>query len=297
MLPDGNRAQRELCAKAHTISYDRVLCFRLYKDRKVETMKCYEIMEKLEQLSPVSFAESWDNVGLLVGSRDKEIQSVLLALDATDAVIDQAVLSEADMILTHHPMIFSGMKRIVAEDFTGKRIIKLISNDINCYAMHTNFDVMGMADEAADQMHLSEREVLEITFEDEISKEGIGRIGFLEKEMTLRECADYVKEVFDLESIRMFGDGGRKVKKAAIVPGSGKDYVSHAVKMGADVLITGDIGHHDGIDAMEQGLSVLDAGHFGLEKIFISYMKDFISREMPEIRILEARQQAPFEVI
>lgn len=260
-------------------------------------MKCYEIMEKLEQLSPVSFAESWDNVGLLVGSRDKEIQSVLLALDATDAVIDQAVLSEADMILTHHPMIFSGMKRIVAEDFTGKRVIKLISNDINCYAMHTNFDVMGMADEAADQMHLSEREVLEITFEDEISKEGIGRIGFLEKEMTLRECADYVKEVFDLESIRMFGDGGRKVKKAAIVPGSGKDYVSHAVKMGADVLITGDIGHHDGIDAMEQGLSVLDAGHFGLEKIFISYMKDFISREMPEIRILEARQQAPFEVI
>lgn len=88
-------------------------------------MKCSEVMAKLEELSPRSFAESWDNVGLLVGSRDKEVESVMIALDATDAVIDQAVLAGADMLLTHHPMIFSAMKRITAEDFTGKRIIKL----------------------------------------------------------------------------------------------------------------------------------------------------------------------------
>ena len=122
-------------------------------------MKCSEVMAKLEELSPRSFAESWDNVGLLVGSRDKEVESVMIALDATDAVIDQAVLAGADMLLTHHPMIFSAMKRITAENFTGKRIIKLIANDISYYACHTNFDVMGMGDEAAERLALEERSV------------------------------------------------------------------------------------------------------------------------------------------
>ena len=168
-------------------------------------MKCSEIMAKLEELSPLSFAESWDNVGLLVGSREREVESVMIALDATDAVIDQAVLAGADMLLTHHPLIFSPQNRITAEDFTGKRIIKLIVNDICCYASHTNFDVMGMGDEAAERLALEERSVLEITFEDELSQEGIGRVGILPECMTLRECASYVKETFDLDTVKVFG--------------------------------------------------------------------------------------------
>ena len=257
-------------------------------------MKCSEVMAKLEELSPRSFAESWDNVGLLVGSRDKEVDSVMIALDATDAVIDQAVLAGADMLLTHHPMIFSAMKRITAEDFTGKRIIKLIANDISYYACHTNFDVMGMADEAADRLALADRTVLETTFEDELSKEGIGRVGIFPEEMTLRECAAYVKEIFDLETVRVFGEAEQKIRKAAVVPGSGKDYISQAVRAGADVFISGDIGHHDGIDALEQGITIIDAGHYGLEQIFVPYMKEFLSRELPQLHLLTARQQEPF---
>ena len=231
-------------------------------------------MAKLEELSPLSFAESWDNVGLLVGSREREVESVMIALDATDAVIDQAVLAGADMLLTHHPLIFSPQNRITAEDFTGKRIIKLIVNDICCYASHTNFDVMGMGDEAAERLALEERSVLEITFEDELSQEGIGRVGILPECMTLRECASYVKETFDLDT--------------------GKDYIRQAVRAGADVYITGDIGHHDGTDALEQGLTIIDAGHFGVEQIFVPYMKEFLSRELPSIHLLSARQQEPF---
>ena len=257
-------------------------------------MKCSEVMAKLEELSPLSFAEGWDNVGLLVGSREREVESVMIALDATDAVIDQAVLAGADMLLTHHPLIFSPQKRITADDFTGKRISKLILNDISYYACHTNFDVMGMGDEAAERLGLEERSVLEITFEDELSQEGIGRAGVLPEDMTLRECAAYVKEVFDLDRVKVFGEEGRKVRRAAVVPGSGGDYIRSAVNAGADVYISGDIGHHDGIDALEQGLAVIDAGHFGLEQIFVPYMKEILSRELPMLHLLTARQQEPF---
>ena len=158
-------------------------------------MKCSEVMAKLEELSPLSFAEGWDNVGLLVGSREREVESVMIALDATDAVIDQAVLAGADMLLTHHPLIFSPQKRITADDFTGKRISKLILNDISYYACHTNFDVMGMGDEAAERLGLEERSVLEITFEDELSQEGIGRAGVLPEDMTLRAACIPVQPV------------------------------------------------------------------------------------------------------
>lgn len=198
------------------------------------------------------------------------------------------------MLLTHHPLIFSPQNRITAEDFTGKRIIKLIANDICCYASHTNFDVMGMGDEAAERLALEERSVLEITFEDELSQEGIGRVGILPECMTLRECASYVKETFDLDTVKVFGEEDRKVRKAAVVPGAGKDYIRQAVRAGADVYITGDIGHHDGIDALEQGLTIIDAGHFGVEQIFVPYMKEFLSRELPSLHLLSARQQEPF---
>ena len=153
---------------------------------------------------------------------------------------------------------------------------------------------MGMGDEAAERLALEERSVLEITFEDELSQEGIGRVGILPECMTLRECASYVKETFDLDTVKVFGEEDRKVRKAAVVPGAGKDYIRQAVRAGADVYITGDIGHHDGTDALEQGLTIIDAGHFGVEQIFVPYMKEFLSRELPSLHLLSARQQEPF---
>lgn len=257
-------------------------------------MRCRELMERLEALTPASFAENWDNVGLLVGRLEKEIGSVLLAVDVTQDVIRQAEAKGADLILSHHPMVFSALKRVTDEDFNGSRILRLAQDDICCYAMHTNFDVLGMADAVADEMNLADREVLEVTCEDEIAPEGIGRVGSLPRQMTLRECALFIKETFQLPQVRIFGEADRVIERAAVVPGSGKYYVKHALRAGADVLITGDIGHHDGLDAMEQGLAVLDAGHFGLEKIFMPYMEAVLARELPELKVMMAVQDAPF---
>ena len=257
-------------------------------------MKLKEIMQMLEELCPRSFAMSGDNVGLQVGYSDKEVETIALALDATSEVIESAAISGADLLLTHHPLLFGGIKNITASNYLGKRIIDLIRNDICCYAIHTNFDVLGMADAAADMLHLSDREVLEVTYEDDISVEGIGRIGTLLEPVRLSELAEKVAEIFEIEHVRYYGDPDQMLVTCAILPGSGKGEIDLAVKAGADVYITGDISHHDGIDAVEKGIAVIDAGHYGIEKLFIPYMKEYLEREMPELRIISCDAGAPF---
>lgn len=260
-------------------------------------MKLKDVMIKLEELSPLAMAEEWDNSGLMCGRKDKEVSSVLLAVDATDEVIEEAVLSGTDLLLTHHPLIFKGIKSVTEDSITGRRLLKLIQADVACYAMHTNFDVIGMADEAADRLGLKDPEVLEVTFEDSLSKEGIGRCGDLGTSMSLKECAEMVKEVFLVENVRVYGNLKDRVRRVAVSPGSGSHMAEYALKCKADVLITGDIDHHEGIDAVAEGLNIIDAGHFGLEKIFVNYMKDYFMKEMPGIEVSAASQKEPFITI
>ncbi len=259
-------------------------------------MKGYEIIAKLEELSPPSYAAKWDNVGLLVGRKEKEVRKVFIALDATDEVIQNAIELQADLLLTHHPLIFSPLKKMNADHFIGRRVLRLARHDIAYYAMHSNFDVMGMADAAADEIGLKKREVLDITFSDEIANEGFGRVGKLPHIMSLAECAEYVKKCFHIEQVKVYGDMEAMIETAAICPGSGKSMIQDAVDAGADVFITGDIDHHDGIDANSQGLQVIDAGHFGLEKIFIPYMKEFLKREFVDLTIFTYCMKPPFVI-
>ena len=260
-------------------------------------MKCYEIMERLEELSPTIYAEDWDNVGLLVGRREKDVRKIYIALDATDEVIEEAVKLQTDMLITHHPLIFSAMKKIQSDDYIGRRILRLARHDIACYAMHTNFDIMGMADAAADEMELRHRQVLSTTYEDDIAKEGFGRFGKLPQIMTLRECAEYVKKKFGIASVKVFGDLETVLETAAISPGSGKSMIQPALEAGVDVLITGDIDHHEGIDSTARGLQIIDAGHYGLEQIFVPYMEEYLHREMQGVSIFMHRQESPFVII
>ncbi len=260
-------------------------------------MRCDEIIESLERLSPSSFAEDYDNVGLLAGRGDKEVHKVYIALDATDEAIEEAVRLKADMLITHHPLIFSPLRKVNTDDFIGRRVVKLIQNDISYYAMHTNFDVMGMADAAADEIRLKDRQVLSITYEDEIAKEGIGRYGRLPQIMTLEECASYIKQIFNLESIKIYGAPEAAIEWAAISPGSGKSMIRPAITAGAEVLITGDIEHHEGLDAVSQGLNIIDAGHYGLEKIFVPYIQEYVKREYPQMIINTAKEKNPFWIM
>ena len=260
-------------------------------------MLCKEIIQVIEAAYPREAALDFDNVGLLAGRTEKEVKRVYIALDATDAVIDRAVEAGADMLITHHPLIFSPLKKVTDEDFVSRRVVKLIQNDISYYAMHTNYDVLGMAELAEKILGIRNTEVLDITMEKDGKPEGIGRIGELEKPMTLEECCVYVKHKLNLGSLKVFGDMQAEVSRLAISPGSGKTAIAAAIAKGADVLVTGDIGHHDGLDAVEQGLSVIDAGHYGTEYIFIDDMRRFLEDKLPVLDVMTTPVIHPFQVI
>lgn len=260
-------------------------------------MICKDIMSAIEETYPRSAALDFDNVGLQAGRTTKEVSKILLALDATSSVIELAEKSQADMLITHHPLIFSPLKSITDQDFIGRRILRLIQDDIAYYAMHTNYDVLGMTKLSERVLQLKETEVLDVTGEFDGISEGIGRVGMLETSMTLGAFSEYVKDKLQLDNVKVFGSLERKVKKVAISPGSGKSEIVPALKHQVDVLVTGDIGHHEGLDAVEQGLSIIDAGHYGTEYMFVEDMKTYLSLRYPEIQIITEPVSHPFQII
>ena len=260
-------------------------------------MKAYELINWLRFEYPETAAEEWDNVGLLVGDDRKEIKRILVALDATESVVREAAEEKADMLITHHPMIFSGIKKINNYSDTGRKIMELIENRIVYYAMHTNYDILGMAELSAGLLELADQEVLSETGAEGDRKQGFGRVGNLPRTMTLKECAAYVKKCNALSDVRVYGSLNRQVKRLAICTGSGKSMIRDALISGADVYVTGDIDYHTAIDAMAEGLSIIDAGHYGTEYIFMDAMKNRLAGCFPELSVSCARMSNPFTVI
>jgi len=260
-------------------------------------MDSKRIIKNLEQLAPLSLAEPWDNTGLLIGRSNHEVKSVFLALDATEKVIDTAISLRADMLVTHHPLIFTEIKNILDDDFIGKRIIRLIENNINYYTMHTNFDIAVMGKHAAKLLDLRQCEVLDVTQPNLPAPMGFGCTGQLGEPMSLRACAEWVKEAFSIPNVTIFGDLDAVVRQVSVSPGSGKGMSNAALKQASDVLITGDIGHHEGIDAVAQGIFLIDAGHHGVEHIFVDYMKDYFKDNWQKIKVYTEENFSPFTVI
>ena len=256
-----------------------------------------ELHEKIEKFSPERYALAKDNTGFQIGRSDKEINNICLATDATDDVIEQAIMGEADLIITHHPIIFNPLMKITDDDIIGRRIIKLINHDINFMSMHTNFDVIGMAVYSADMLGLIDPKVLNVTFDDGIKKQGIGRYGRLPRKMSIKKCAELVKEAFDLSSVSVYSQHDKSIKTVAVSPGSSSDVLSHALKAGVDLLITGEIKHSMALEAMDNGLVLIDAGHYGTEKIFVPCLEDYFYRELPEVNVFTAIEVNPFYVV
>lgn len=262
-------------------------------------MTAKELIQKIEGLFPLDKAMDWDNSGFQAGRRQKEIKKVFVALDATDEVIREAKEWGADLLLTHHPLTMDGLKSVTSETLKGKKFLELLQSDICCYASHTCYDVAEMASLAGSYMKLQKPEILEVTGIDQKTAQyvGLGRVGSLVRPMTLQECAEMVKKIFDLENVRVFGDLEQVVQRVAISPGSGKSMIAPAIRAKAQVLITGDIGHHDGLDAVDDGLAVIDAGHYGLEHIFIGQMEKHLKEIGRDLEIRTAELQSPFAVL
>ncbi|MGN0361542.1 MAG: Nif3-like dinuclear metal center hexameric protein [Bilifractor sp.] len=274
-------------------------------------MRCEEIIARLEKEYPLSSAEDWDNPGLQVGRRNREVRKIFVALDATEDTIREAVEWGADLMITHHPLLFHSIRKVNDDSFIGRRILTLIENEITCYAMHTNFDVLGMAQLNEDQLRLQNAHVLDVTRENEGVEEGIGRVGDLEEPVTLHDFAVDVRRAFGLSTVRCYGLGAwqekedqenaegddLRITRVAVCGGSGKSMIDKAIEEGAQVLVTGDVDYHSAIDALAKGLYIIDAGHYGTEYCFIDYMTRKLGKLFPECRVKGARIMQPFTVI
>lgn len=271
--------------------------------------KCEEILSWMNKTWPEQYAMSWDNVGLLAGKRSTETDVVYIALDATEDVIADAKRAGAKLLITHHPLIFGALKKVNEDSSVARRVLELLSSGMTYYATHTSFDIApgGMADTCAEIADIFERdengaitaEPLEATGEDPMGNPvGVGKSGALKAPMTIRELAQMVKERFGLPAVLVYADDSAKiVQRAAISPGSGKSMAAEAMKTGAEVLITGDMGHHDGIDLVEDGIALIDAGHYGLEHVFIKVTAEKLRAAFPDLSIVEAPVKWPYEVI
>ena len=246
-----------------------------------------ELIDLIEEHFPRELAMEWDNPGLLCGTRAREVKRLLISLDATDEACAEAAAEHCDLLLTHHPLIFGSIRNVNDESFIGRRLISLIKNDISLYAMHTNFDSgkEGMGHIVAERLSLKEICPMEITGQQDGADVGIGTFGELPDSMSAKELSELIRDRFSIGQV-IYYDAGRPIKKAAICPGSGKGMMKYAKELHADAFITGDMGHHDGIDAVSEGITLIDAGHYGLEHIFVPYMKDFLEKHFPGIEII-----------
>lgn len=262
-------------------------------------MKCNEVFEYLNNLYPLNLAMDWDNSGFLLGKRDAEIQNILVVLDITNDVLEFAIENKIDLIVSHHPIIFSSIKRITDENLLGNYILKILENNISVIAMHTNFDIAkgGMADIAMEKLSLSNTKPLEVTNIIDGEELGIGKIGNLKKDLNIDELIAFIKESFDLKSVTVFGreNISGNISKIAISPGSGKGMYKYALGE-ADVLITGDITHHDGLDAINDGICIIDATHYGLEHVFIEKIVNDLNK-CDGIKIFEFMNTNPVEIV
>ena len=207
-------------------------------------MKCSELMKILEDYVPARYAMEWDNVGLLTGRRDREIHKIMVALDADKGVVEEAVRQKVDFLLTHHPVIFSPQKSITEEPGTPEKLLKLIENGVNCFAMHTNFDVVHMGRIVCEAMGLKSLAPVEMTCTEDGILKGIGTVSELERPMSAGDFAEVVKNTFGIEHVLLFGNKRKIIQKIAVVPGSGRHMEQQAAGTGADLFLTGDIGHH-----------------------------------------------------
>jgi len=229
-------------------------------------MKIKEIEEFIEKLAPNHLQESYDNSGLLIGNKDSEVNKILITLDITDKVIDEAILKGCDMIISHHPIIFKGLKRLNGDNYVERIVMSALKNDIAIYSLHTNLDNVynGVNFKICDVLKIRMRETLKLK-QSELKDTGAGMIGDLDKEQNTLEFINQVKEGFGAGSVKYTDILKEKVSKIAVCGGSGSFLLQDAIEAGADVFITSDFTYHQFFDA-DGKIMIIDIGHYEFEK-------------------------------
>lgn len=240
-----------------------------------------DVIDFCETFAPLDSAMDFDNVGLLIGGKNTEIKKVVVALDITDEVIDEALENGAELIISHHPVIFDVLKEIPSDSI----VYRLIKNNLNALCLHTNLDLspeFGVNTCLAKAVGVKNGAFVEGEYL---------FIGELESETSNRAFAENVKKALNCEGLR-FTMPEKSVKKVAICSGSGGDLAPLAFENNADVLLTGEIKHHEILEANKLGIAVVDAGHFKTEDIVITPFTEKLNSEFSDIEFIRSKKCA-----
>ncbi len=251
----------------------------------VSDMEIADVVAILEDAFPLHLAAEWDNVGLQVGDPAADIDRIMVSLDITSEVVAEAREAGAELIVSHHPLVFDPLSSVLTDDVVGGMVADLLRAGISLYVAHTNLDgAPGLS------TGIALAQALEITpLGPLVQEDGAvwGVLGETERATTLSEFADFAQEALGSSSMRVVARGEPTVSKVALMPGAGGDAVRPAAAAGADLLVCGDLKHHDALDALALDLAVIDAGHYATERPVISLLSDFLQEQCgPAVNVL-----------
>lgn len=240
-------------------------------------MQVKDIVCAIEEFAPKGVQESWDNSGLLIGSPEDEVKGVLVGFDCTRELIEEAVEKGCNMVVTHHPLIFRGLKQIGPEDPVGATVMAAIRSGVAVYAAHTSADKVpqGVSWAIALKLGLKDIEILE----KDADGNGLGCIGTLPKPLTGKEALEYVGKAFGLKMIKSSKPLEKAISRVAVLGGSGGGEIDVAREAGAQLYVTADVSYHNFFT--RDGFMVMDIGHFESEVDIVSILLTQIRKKFP----------------
>ena len=243
--------------------------------------KVKDVTKVIEEFAPLAIQEKWDNSGLCIGSPEAPVSSVLFGLDCTPELVDEAIECGADMIVTHHPLIFSGLKKISPDDMIGEAVFKAIKAGISIYAAHTNADkvLAGVSGAMAAKLGLKNVEILS----DEGEGTGLGVIGEFPEALTAEQALELVKDRFNLKAVRTSKPIDGKITKVAMCGGSGGSLIGAARAAGAQLYLSGDISYHNFFTP--EGFMLMDIGHYESEIEIVDILFSLVKKNFPTFAV------------
>jgi dinuclear metal center YbgI/SA1388 family protein len=249
-------------------------------------MKIIEVTNFLEQYAPLEYQETYDNCGLIIGDANAEIKGVLITLDCIESVIDEAIATGCNLIVAHHPIIFSGLKKLNGSNYIERTVIKAIKNDIAIYAIHTNLDNMhnGVSAKIAEKLGLENCKVL-APKSDLINKQvGSGIIGELKTAVNTEQFLMDIKENMQTDCVRYTPIVNQEIKRVAVCGGSGSFLLKNAIEAKVDIFITADFKYHEFFDA-ENHIIIADIGHYESEQFTKDLIYDLLTKNFTKFAV------------
>ncbi|MGM0418283.1 MAG: Nif3-like dinuclear metal center hexameric protein [Thermodesulfobacteriota bacterium] len=240
-----------------------------------------EIISLIEEIAPLRLAESWDNSGLQLGDPDKEIKKIKIALDPDEDAIQKASQDNTDLLITHHPLFFSDIKSLNYQNNFGKIVKTAVCSDLAVYSAHTSLDSAsgGLNDFIAEKAGIVPLFPI-LPGDDGLAMEGPGRICENSEKLDGAGLINKLKKILNIDYITVAGDLNVYSDKIGVCTGSGASLISKSRSMGAEIFITGDVKYHEAKDAADQGMCIIDAGHYNTEIIACDLIKNRLDHKI-----------------